>query len=100
MHSGGCMESIRAPCASSTSGSRRTGGCGTPSSTHSNATSTERNDPMPTNEYGTLVERDGNRYLRFRRTLAHPVQKVWDALVDPDQMVKWLAEQKTLDGRV
>jgi uncharacterized protein YndB with AHSA1/START domain len=54
---------------------------------------------MPTNEYGTLVERDGSRYLRFRRTLAHPVQKVWDALVDPEQMVKWLAEQKTFDAR-
>jgi uncharacterized protein YndB with AHSA1/START domain len=54
---------------------------------------------MPTNEYGTVVERDGNRYLRFRRTLAHPVQKVWDALVDPDQMIKWLAEQKRFDPR-
>jgi len=55
---------------------------------------------MPTNEYGTLVERDGNRYLRFRRTLAHPVRKVWDALVDPDQMIKWWAEQKRFDPRV
>ena len=55
---------------------------------------------MPTNEYGTILERDGNRYLRYRRTLDHPVQKVWDAIVDPDQMIKWWAEQKRFDPRV
>jgi uncharacterized protein YndB with AHSA1/START domain len=54
---------------------------------------------MPTNEYGTILERDGKRYLRFRRTLSHPVQKVWEALVDPDQMIKWWAEQKRFDPR-
>jgi uncharacterized protein YndB with AHSA1/START domain len=54
---------------------------------------------MPTDEYGTVHERDGQKVLRFRRTLRHPVQKVWEALTDPDRVVKWWAEQKQLDLR-
>jgi uncharacterized protein YndB with AHSA1/START domain len=50
-------------------------------------------------EYGSFEERDGRTYLRFERRFAHPVEKVWAALTDPDRVVKWWAEQKTLELR-
>src|SRR5688500_12731423 len=35
-------------------------------------------------DLGTLEMRDGETYLRFERRLSHPVDKVWDALTNPD----------------
>jgi uncharacterized protein YndB with AHSA1/START domain len=32
---------------------------------------------------------DGTSVVRFERHLAHPIEKVWAALTDPDQMIKW-----------
>ena len=39
---------------------------------------------------GTLAVRDDGRYvLRFERRLAHPPDKVWRALTEPDQLRQW-----------
>jgi uncharacterized protein YndB with AHSA1/START domain len=39
---------------------------------------------------GVLKTRDdGTAVIRFERHLAHPVERVWAALTDPTQMVKW-----------
>jgi uncharacterized protein YndB with AHSA1/START domain len=40
---------------------------------------------------GTLETRDGVHALRFERHLAHPIEKVWAALTEPDRMAEWLA---------
>src|SRR4051794_22442930 len=47
--------------------------------------------PM-TSPYGTLTTReDGIRVLHYERRLTHPIEKVWAALTDPDQIEGWLA---------
>ena len=32
---------------------------------------------------------DGTSVVRFERHLAYPIEKVWAALTDPDQMIRW-----------
>jgi uncharacterized protein YndB with AHSA1/START domain len=38
---------------------------------------------------GTLHEKDGRYVVRFERRLAHPPEKVWRAITDPDQLASW-----------
>src|SRR5215211_7251136 len=38
---------------------------------------------------GTLETVDGRPALRFERRLAHPVERVWRAVTDPDEMPAW-----------
>lgn len=38
---------------------------------------------------GVLERRDGMDVLRFERRLAHPVERVWAALTDPDALRGW-----------
>jgi uncharacterized protein YndB with AHSA1/START domain len=37
----------------------------------------------------TLSTRDGRSVLRMQRRLAHPPDKVWQALVEPDRLAEW-----------
>ena len=41
---------------------------------------------------GVVTEIGGERVLRFERRLRHPVERVWSALTEPAELVKWLAE--------
>lgn len=41
---------------------------------------------------GVLERHDGHYTLRFERRLAHPVEDVWAALTEPEQLAAWLAE--------
>jgi uncharacterized protein YndB with AHSA1/START domain len=34
---------------------------------------------------------DGRHQVRFERTLKHPIERVWSAITEPDQMEAWLA---------
>ena len=40
---------------------------------------------------GTLERRGEMRVIRFERRLRHPVERVWRALTDPDEIAAWLA---------
>src|SRR5262245_15015085 len=40
---------------------------------------------------GVLETRDGKQVLRFERRLNHPIERVWAALTDPDELIGWLA---------
>jgi len=40
---------------------------------------------------GTLEISGDTSTLRFERRLAHPVERVWSALTDPDEIEAWLA---------
>ena len=40
---------------------------------------------------GTLERRGGKQVIRFERRLDHPVERVWRALTDPDELAAWLA---------
>jgi uncharacterized protein YndB with AHSA1/START domain len=48
--------------------------------------------------YGSLGQADDGRWqLRFTRTLAHPVERVWRALTEPEHLAHWFPS--TIDGR-
>ena len=38
---------------------------------------------------GVLEDRDGQQVIRFQRRLAHPIERVWAALTEPDQLLGW-----------
>ena len=49
---------------------------------------------------GTLEKLDdGRARIRFERRIAHPVERVWAALTDPDQMREWWAAADELELR-
>lgn len=49
-------------------------------------------------DYGTLERGDGTVTLRFTRQLAHPPEKVWRALTEPDQLEAWFPT--TIEGEL
>jgi uncharacterized protein YndB with AHSA1/START domain len=38
---------------------------------------------------GTLEKINGGARLRFERSFAHPVERVWDAITRPEQLAEW-----------
>ena len=40
---------------------------------------------------GTLEHRGDRHVIRFHRRLGHPIERVWRAITEPDEMAKWLA---------
>jgi uncharacterized protein YndB with AHSA1/START domain len=55
---------------------------------------------MTREELGT-IERHGDRYtLRLSRVIAAPLDRVWRAISDPDEIVKWLLAETTNDAEV
>jgi uncharacterized protein YndB with AHSA1/START domain len=49
---------------------------------------------------GTLEQVDSRWRLRFRRRLAHPPEKVWRAIVEPEQRDRWFPQQIVGDWRI
>jgi uncharacterized protein YndB with AHSA1/START domain len=49
---------------------------------------------------GTVERIDGASRVRFQRRLAHPIERVWSALTDPQQLLGWLgaAEIDLVEG--
>src|SRR3954466_12331215 len=41
---------------------------------------------------GTLETRDGRHVMRYERRLGHPVQRVWAALTESNELRAWLAD--------
>jgi uncharacterized protein YndB with AHSA1/START domain len=41
---------------------------------------------------GTLETIGGRDVLRYERRLSHPVERVWRAITEPDEVVQWLGE--------
>ena len=51
---------------------------------------------------GTLEQRDGRDLIRFERRLPQPVERVWSALTEPDELRRWWGEADvdlTVGGR-
>jgi uncharacterized protein YndB with AHSA1/START domain len=42
---------------------------------------------------------DGRARVRFQRSISHPIERVWAALTEPDQMRQWWAAADELDLR-
>ena len=48
-------------------------------------------------DYGTLEQLDNGRWqLRFTRRLAHPLEKVWRAITEPEHLAHWFPT--TIEG--
>ena len=50
--------------------------------------------------YGTYATVDGRPALRFERRLHHPVEAVWRAITDPDELAHWFPARIKPDLRV
>jgi uncharacterized protein YndB with AHSA1/START domain len=50
-------------------------------------------------DLGTYLEHDGRPAVRFVRTYPHPVQRVWAALTEPEQLVRWFPSAVELEPR-
>ena len=48
---------------------------------------------------GTYEEIEGRPALRFERSFKHPVERVWRAVSDPEEMHRWFPATVTLDLR-
>jgi uncharacterized protein YndB with AHSA1/START domain len=46
---------------------------------------------------GTYEEIDGRPALRFERSFSQPVERVWRAVSDPDEMGRWFPARVTAD---
>jgi uncharacterized protein YndB with AHSA1/START domain len=46
---------------------------------------------------GTIEEAGDKYVLRYERYLDHPVERVWAALTEPDQLAGWLAAADELE---
>ncbi|HET6358661.1 MAG TPA: SRPBCC family protein [Streptomyces sp.] len=47
----------------------------------------------------TLTTADGRTALRMERRLAHPPQRVWDAITQPAHLAQWFPSEVTVDLR-
>jgi uncharacterized protein YndB with AHSA1/START domain len=45
---------------------------------------------------GIAAKTDDGYTLRFERHLNHPIDRVWNAITDPDELTKWLAGEKAI----
>jgi uncharacterized protein YndB with AHSA1/START domain len=48
---------------------------------------------------GTFATIDGRPALRFERRLPHPVEAVWSAVTNPDELASWFPAAVTVDLR-
>jgi uncharacterized protein YndB with AHSA1/START domain len=57
-------------------------------------------DPQAQMADGVLEKRDGKDVVRFRRHLAHPIERVWAALTEPEELIGWwgAAEVDLVEG--
>jgi uncharacterized protein YndB with AHSA1/START domain len=51
-------------------------------------------------DLGIYVRHDGRPAVRFVRTYRHPVERVWAAVTDPEQVGRWFPTRMRFDPRV
>ncbi|MCX5045811.1 SRPBCC family protein [Aldersonia sp. NBC_00410] len=52
------------------------------------------------NANGEYVQVDGRPAVRFERHYPHPPERVWAAIIDPDQSRHWFPSKLLVEGRV
>jgi uncharacterized protein YndB with AHSA1/START domain len=50
-------------------------------------------------DLGTYVEHDGRPAVRFERTYPHPVERLWAAISEPAELVRWFPSAVELEPR-
>jgi uncharacterized protein YndB with AHSA1/START domain len=51
-------------------------------------------------DLGSHVRHDGRDAVRFERTYAHPIERVWQSVSDPDELVAWFPSKVSIEPRV
>ena len=51
-------------------------------------------------DLGTYLEHEGRPAVRFVRTYPHPIGRVWSAVSDPAELVRWFPSAVELEPRV
>lgn len=51
-------------------------------------------------DLGTYLEYDGRPAVQFERTYSHPIERVWSAITDPDELPAWFPSSVHMDLRV
>lgn len=49
---------------------------------------------------GTYFEYDGRPAVRFQRSYQHPIQRLWAAVTEPDDLTNWFPSRVTMQPRV
>lgn len=52
-----------------------------------------------TDDRGTFIHHDGRPAVRFVRRYPHPIDRVWGAVSEPAQLVRWFPSSVALDPR-
>lgn len=48
---------------------------------------------------GTFIEHEGRPAVRFQRTYAHPVDRLWAAITETEDLAHWFPSKVRLEGR-
>jgi uncharacterized protein YndB with AHSA1/START domain len=48
---------------------------------------------------GTLVDHAGRPAVRFRREYAHPVERLWAAITEPDDLARWFPSSVRMEPK-
>jgi len=60
----------------------------------------EANSSSTADDLGSYVEQEGRPAVRFARTYPHPVERVWAALTDAEQLKQWFPFHAVIEPRV
>lgn len=50
-------------------------------------------------DLGSYIEHEGRPAVRFERTYPHPIERVWAAVSEPDQLAAWFPSRVRLEPR-
>ncbi|HEX5190596.1 MAG TPA: SRPBCC family protein [Streptosporangiaceae bacterium] len=50
-------------------------------------------------ERGTLIDHDGRPAVRFRREFAHPAERLWAAITNPEDLARWFPSKVRMEPR-
>jgi uncharacterized protein YndB with AHSA1/START domain len=51
-------------------------------------------------DLGSYVEYEGRPAVRFERTYAHPIDRVWQSVSEPDELAAWFPSKVSIEDRV
>lgn len=51
------------------------------------------------NDRGEYIEFDGRPAVRFERTYPYPVERLWRAITEPEELARWFPSHVTIDVR-
>jgi uncharacterized protein YndB with AHSA1/START domain len=57
-------------------------------------------DTNTTQDLGSYIEHEGRPAVRFERTYAHPIERVWAAISEPAELRHWFPAHVAIEARV